>query len=52
MNWNLICLTAFGMVAERAIDFYIEQPEAISLLVRTANIPDEELARDVTKDIR
>ena len=36
-------------VAERAIDFYIEQPEAISLLVRTANIPDEELARDVRK---
>lgn len=36
-------------VAERAIDFYIEHPESIFLLVRISNIPDEELANEVSE---
>ena len=34
-------------VAERAIDFYIDHPEFIYLIVRTSHIPDEELATEV-----
>jgi len=34
-------------VSERAIDFYIEHPESIFLLVRTSSIPDEVLADEV-----
>ena len=35
-------------VASCAIDFYLEQPETISLLVQAVNIPDEELSLDTS----
>ncbi|MDC7225335.1 MAG: TetR/AcrR family transcriptional regulator [Spirochaetales bacterium] len=34
-------------VAERAIDFYLEHPDFIYLIVRTSHIPDEGLATEV-----
>ena len=34
-------------VAERAIDFYIDHPDFIYLIVRTSHIPDEQLAAEV-----
>lgn len=34
-------------VAELAIDFYIDHPEFIFLIVRTSNIPDEKLAAEI-----
>ena len=37
-------------VAEHAIDFYIDHTEFIYLIVRTSNIPDESLSREI-KDI-
>ena len=36
-------------VAELAIDFYLEHPDYIFLLVRTSNLPDEKIAVQVDK---